>query len=245
MNQPLLYLFVFLSLLCHCRAEAQKLVADTVHLPGANLFLKKYNTIFGANLGVYRGHQYQDYDFQFSVGHPYFQSDKWIKGQVTYDGSTYAEVPMLYNLATDNLVVYNDSTLQKIQLVKEQVDSFSIEGHRFVHICADKLQAVGLRCGFYDVVALGKISLLVKRVRSLQQLIADNKVQVHVSAKDQFYLGKDGAYTIVNSKASLLNLLSDHKKEVQRFLKSKKLRYRAHPEATLLQAVTFYNQLNG
>lgn len=242
MARSALYLFlVFVCAFVSLEGNGQKVLIDTAVVAGAGPAVDLYHAATGKNTPLFSGHEYPDYPFRFSIGHPYFSSDKWTLGTVTYQGITYEKVPLLYNLVTDNLIILNDSGLLKIQLVKEQVKAFSLGAHQFIHVCTHALQAGNLKCGFYDVLESGKATLLARRTKNLQTVVTD-KVQVNVAARIFFFIGKNGVFKPINSRKDLLHFFADQK-EVQRFIKKNRIRYRSQPERALTEAVAFYNGL--
>ena len=221
---------------------AQGTIADSSSEPAIKRIVAFYNTSLGADLQLFNGREYQDYNFRFSEGHPYFFTNKWSKGTITYRGSTYEDVSILYNLITDNVIILDYSGLSKIQLVKEKVTSFSVAGHTFINICRDSLLSSGLRCGFYDVLATGKITLLVKRTKNIQEVTTET-VQIKALPKDYFYIGHNSVYSPVSKEKTLLELLSDGRNEIKRFIKQHKIRYAQNPEEAIVKIVTYYNQI--
>ena len=241
MNQLLPRLILMLFFWGHAlNGNGQKLAADT-SASGAGM-LSFFQGVMGTNVQLFNGPEYEDYPFAFSAGHPYFLSDIWTIGSVAYRGSLYHEVRLLYNLEQDKLIIPSEAGLVKIELQPEQVDSFNIGGHRFLHVCAHKFRAGNLRCGYYEVVVEGSANLFVKRLKNIQTQVGQ-KVEMYVVQKSQYYLGKEGNFTQVNSQKELLRLLSDQKKELQQFIKRNRIRYRRQPEAAMARIIECYNQL--
>src|SRR5690348_16627231 len=53
---------------------------------------------------LYNGSQYIDYT-PIGEEHPYFLTNDWTNGTVIYDGEKYENVPLLYDISADKLVV--------------------------------------------------------------------------------------------------------------------------------------------
>ncbi len=225
-----------------CSTSIAQRILSTSSEPAFKNAVAFYNNSFGPDLHLFSGKEYLDYNFRFSQGHPYFQTTTFSKGTITYQGSTYEEVPMLYNLETDNVIILNHSGTAKIQLIKEKVSSFSLSGHSFINICNDSLLSQGLRYGFYDILATGKTTLLARRTKNIQ-IVAQDIVEIKVLAKDYFYLQNNNIYSVIRSKKGLLNLLSDRKKEIRQFVKQNNIDYRENPENAIVRIVEYYNQI--
>lgn len=74
--------------------------------------------------------------------------NNWSKGSVSYDGNTYNEVSILYNLVTDEVIILHTNKVAKVQLIKEKVDAFSLPGHSFLHLRFDSLHSGNMARGY-------------------------------------------------------------------------------------------------
>jgi hypothetical protein len=115
-------------------------------------------------------------------------------------------------------------------------------GHEFVNMSRDSLHSPGLKGGFYDVISPGKITLLAKRVKTIQRKIT-MAVEMHVFEGDQYYLKINNVYTPVNTQGAFLRKFADRKSEVQKYMKQNKLNYRSDREGFMKSVVAYYNQL--
>ena len=82
---------------------------------------------------LYNGSEYKEYQ-PMSDEHPYFLMDDWVLGEVTYEGETFSNVPLLFDIQRGKLIVLNYSNGNKLQLVNALVDAFTLEGHRFINL---------------------------------------------------------------------------------------------------------------
>src|SRR5262249_34328533 len=97
----------------------------------ANSIARYSNSISGQS-HLYNGSAYTEYISQRDE-HPYF-IDEWLDGTVTYDEEYYMNVPLLYDISSDRLIVDNPFSIKKVMLVNEKVAAFTIQDHRFVHL---------------------------------------------------------------------------------------------------------------
>lgn len=231
---------IFVTL--HTRAITQELLPDTSSSPAVKNAVNFYSTSLTEQLHLYNGKEYQDYAVPFDEGHPYFLRTDFSKGIINYDGNTYNDVSLLYNLVTDDVIILAHNKILKIRLLKEKVGGFSLSGHSFLNLSRDSLLSSDMSAGFYDVLSTGKVALLAKRVKNIQSY-TKQKVEVRVFEKDHFYLRKDGRYFPIQNKKTFLAQLGDKKKEIQQFIKQNKLRFRKYPEYTMVKVTEYYNQL--
>ncbi|RNI22538.1 hypothetical protein [Rufibacter latericius] len=189
------------------------------------------------------GPEYVDIRRANHEGHPFFFRDEKTLGNVHYDGATYEEVPLLYNLVTDEVILYRNGLLLQ-KLVKEKLASFQLNGHQFIRLeIADTTTNTPLRTGFYDVMHDGNTKLLVKRQKEKQDLIVDQKLLERFTSIDKFYIQQGPAYHQVKSGRSVYNVFSDQKKELKKYARSKKLKFRKQREESILALVLYYDSL--
>jgi hypothetical protein len=211
-------------------ARAQQFFPDTAASGMAVTHaIQSYHDFMGPQSLVYNGKEHSDY--QPMTGHPYFAMEGVQKGSVIYDGMLYNDLPLLYDLVRDQLVVFN-FTGDQISLSTEKIKEFSLPGHRFLHI----------NSGYYDLLSSGAVTLLAKRVKTIEESIVDLQIVYTAVEKDHYYIVRGGVYYSLGNLNSLLAILKDKKKEIRQDLRKKKIRYRKEPERALVAAVQYYNQ---
>jgi len=237
------YVLIFVILVAfRTKGVTQSLSVDSTASSGVKNALALYNQSLTDQLHLYNGREYKDYVQAFEVGQPYFLQPAWSTGTINYDGNTYKDVSMLYNVITDEVIIRNYNAVSKIQLQKQKIKSFSFLGHSFFNILKDSLLTSNLDPGFYDVLATGGITLLAKRTKNMQTDIRQ-KVEYKIYSKDHFYLKKDNTYIPIRTKKTFLEQLGDKKKEMQKYMRQNKFRFRADKENVMTKVVKYYNQL--
>ncbi|ALJ00252.1 hypothetical protein [Rufibacter tibetensis] len=205
--------------------------------------IKLYKQGINQESHLYNGPEYVDYRRPARDGHQFFIQDEKSLGKVYYDGAHYEEVPMLYDMVTDEVViVVNGFLLQK--LVNEKVTSFELRGHTFVrHVAQDSSNENALKTGFYDVFKAGNTNLLVKRIKLKERVIEDNKDVERYSPQDKFFLQSGNTYKEVKSKSSVYKVFNDKRRELKRYARAQKLNFRKQREASILALVLHYETL--
>jgi hypothetical protein len=211
-------------------ARAQQFLPATT-APGGALgsAIQSYHDFMGPQSLVYNGREPADYPQM--KGHPYFVMEGVQKGSVVYDGILYQDLPLLYDLVKDHLIVFNYAGDQ-ISLATEKIKEFSLPGHRF-------MQIAGL---YYDLLCSGKVILLSRRIKTIEESIVDLQVVYTASEKDKYFIVRDGVSYSVGNLNGLLDLLKDKKKEIRQDLRKRKIRYRKDHERALVAATQYYNQ---
>jgi hypothetical protein len=236
---PVLVFFIGSCLTLPLRALSQNTPADSAFLQQAiaNISMA-YKKETAENLHLYNGSEYLRQGHGVK-GFPFFQSAGMLKGDVFYDGSLYHDVSMQYDLEEDNLVISDYSGNVFIRLVKEKVQYFIIDGHRFVHLGA----GAGLPAdGFYESLYNGKLNAYARRQKKTIQALnpADEGYRLY----NTWLVEKQGAFFTVAGEGSVLEILSDKKDLLKKYIRSDKLKFKKTPEIFLARVAGYYDQLN-
>lgn len=239
-----------ISLLCFSsaffmgRSFAQTNQPDSAILKIASANFYK---VIGQESRLYNGHEYQPYDprIKNNALFPY-DAKTWAIGEVDYDNITYGGVPMMYDVYKDAVVVQLYNRFSMFTLLSERVQNFSFSGHHFIRIEADQIadNKAELTTGFYDQLYAGKIEILAKRRKTLQN--SSNAVaapETFFSETNDYYLKKGNMYYKIGSKGSILKLLKDKKGELQKHIKQNNIRFGDDPEFAMVKIASYYDQI--
>ncbi len=198
------------------------------------------------NSVLFQGRQYIGFDNRIE-GHAFFLTSEWLEGDLYYKGRHYQQVPMLYDITAEELVVKHYEGLFRIKLFKEQVDHFVLLGHHFVNpmatdtAIADSKGRLLLNDGFYELLYKGNSQVLAKRKKIVEESIVEKRIHIEFVQNNFFYIEKDGVYYAVKKKGSVLGVLKDRKKEVRQYLTKHKIKFRKNPEFAIVKMVEFYD----
>lgn len=229
-------LFYWCSLQC---LHAQSSLTDTTCQNRLQEAVKFYSRNIGANSFLYNAPEYV-WLYPGTKGHPYFLSDTLQKGTLQYDGIIYYDVPLLYEMIQQTLVIagYNET---KLKLHAAKIQGFTIEGRQFTRL--EAVAQAGADSSFYEVMYDEKeLSVLVKRRKEIRRSGRPEDPNEFKEFATHFIRSK-GQYHKVDSEASLLDALNDKRSEIKKFLRAKKLGYRKNPEATMFGAVAHYAEI--
>jgi hypothetical protein len=123
------------------------------------------------------------------------------------------------------------------------VQYFTLLNHTVrAHRC--RLGAAGRGAhGFYDQLYDGHVQVLAKRVKLIHEQITSGRVQRSFYGRDRHFIRKGGQFYPVKRKGSILRVFDDRKKELQKFLREQKIRYKQDPEAAMVQLARQYDAL--
>ncbi|MBX2925636.1 MAG: hypothetical protein KF746_25790 [Chitinophagaceae bacterium] len=203
-----------------------------------------YYTSLKTQSGIYNGSEYVQYIHLLKEGHPYFDTTTFKQGHVLYNKVLYSDVPMLYDIIRDELIVQHFNKVFLVQMIKSKVDWFELYGHRFLHLGRDSTRNGNVKEGFYDVVYDGKIKLYIKRVKLIHESIPNMQVERRVYSKDRYFIYKDDVFHEVNSQSSVLKVLPGHSSELKQVVRSGKIKFRKKREQAINLMVQKYDALN-
>lgn len=199
-----------------------------------------YQKAIGLHSQLYRGAIYEYYDVR-SVSGPYFKdSIQLVNGNVTYYGTSYKNIPLIYDLNLKQVVtmLYDSST--KFALLSEGLSSFDLYGHHFINFTPDEHNKK-MDAGFYDELYNNKLQLLVKRSKSGQFESLTAKRVYYL--KNTYYIKKGETYHSVSTKGQVLNLLNDKKKELKKYIKDRGIDYSDDKERAMVMILAYYDSI--
>jgi len=220
----------FLCLCLSLSAAAQP--PDSIPAARAAIFYQSY---LGRDAAIYNGIAYQP-NYRGTQGFPYFLTPNLVTGTLVYEGLTYTHIPLLYDLVQDNLVI-TDPKGQPLVVARNKVQQFTLEDHTFLFKPVDKTP------GFYERLSSGYASLYVRHTKTIEEKVEMAQLYRSITAHDEYILYKQDHYYPITSGKHLLTLLSDKKKELQKFQHSQHIRFKKDPAAAMQAIVDHYNQL--
>jgi hypothetical protein len=223
--------------LCHSSIQSQSFKSDTAFLATSVLHAKEIysKAVFGQQR-LLNGSEYLEYQ-PTGQEHPYFLFNEWLEGSIEYDGQVFNNVLLRYNLYTDEIITQHTLTYRTIQLVKDKIARFTLDGHSFV-----ALNSKALPTGFYDCLWAGDASLYAKRTKELKETISSGKVVREFNQKSRYFVSKDGLFYPINGKKALVKILNDRSIDFNSFIRSARLSFRKNKiEASLVKIVEFYS----
>jgi len=187
---------------------SQSTVNDSLAIKkGKEYALNFYGNAMEGTHHLYNGREYVAYQPQRDE-HPYFIMDDWAFGSLTYDGYSFSQIPMLLDIASEQLVISHYYNGAEIILVNEKVKDFEISGHLFININdGDSLSANG----FYELLYNGEIKLVAKHTKQLVRKFVFEREERSFNESTRYFLIRDGRFIQVKNKRSFLNEFDDSK----------------------------------
>ena len=231
----------YMCLLCQFIQAQNSTTQDSFVKNAENNAVGYYNQFIDKQSRLYNGTDHMGYSTRIK-GHAYFETSDLRNGTVNYDGLTFTNVPMTFDLLKDQLVILHFNKLTKINLINEKLKDFTLNNHHFIRIVKDSLHNQPLATGIYDQAYSGKSAVLVKRTKFIEETVTDHLEQ-NFAELNFYYVKKDATYKAVKSYKSLLELFNEKAKDVRRYLKKSKIRYRKDRETAIVKAAAYYDTI--
>jgi hypothetical protein len=232
--------YFFISILSSNTLRAQDSTSSQLSTSNAIAF---YNKFIGEDAHLYNGSEHTLYDFRIK-GHPYFESNLLQSGFVNYDSILYQHINMAYDIVRDELTTNRYNQNFRITLVNEKIAYFSILNHYFVRIIQDSINKSIITTGFYDQLYNGKLKLFAKRPKKIiEKVTAEEGDQLWFEEHDGYFILRNNKYFSVKDKNNLFDFFKDRKKDLKKYLRKNKIKFKDDPELAILKSVEYYDQL--
>ena len=170
----------------------------------------------GEDAHLYTGKEYFAYEKGIK-GHPFFESPQMQNSDIFYDGTLYTNIPLLFDIVRQEIVINRYNQNVRIKLLNEKVKYFTLAGHRFENITLAEGKDENISNGIYDIVFDNKTRVLVKRFKRIKNPIKAEDPPVFVE-EDAFYLQNGDRFYPVENRSSLLSALSDKREYIKIYI---------------------------
>lgn len=242
LTHKLLLCTILATVVC---TPAQSQVDDSAFVASVSTNITDYFTAsLGKGAPIYNGKVYYRTHPRFiEGGHAFFLASQYQTGTVTYEGYTYRNVELMYDIIREELLLQHFDKGTDIILNPEKVDAFSFLNHNYINIKEPEAKKNDLLQGYYDILYQGKISLLAKRSKMATEKISQTGSEWSVFQYNRYYLLKDSVYTLLKNKKSLTKLLKSTQSQNQQYIKSNQLNFRNDTENAMLNLVRYHDSI--
>ncbi len=244
-RNPLLKLFKIASLLLlNLPSNAQSSIPDSVifHEAQRNT-LQVYHNYLSDQAGLYNGRLYADYRYTISNGIPFLDTTQATPGSVVYNNILYENARLLLDILKQKLLVTTPGSSLLQELSSQRVSRFTLLNHRFINFQGQQKARI-MPDGFYEILFEGKKSSLYKRyTKQLVDDLSTQRVIRNVVDKNFYYLQRDDAVYPLTTKKTLLKAYTNHRREVNNYLRKAKMNIRKTEDAKLSALAAFYEDL--
>lgn len=223
-------------------AFSQVLTSNAPSSAAVSQAIQRYAASMQAESHLLNGREYVNPAASYVIGHPFFLGNQPQRGTITYDGSYFAQVPLLYEQTQDQVVLFDSVRNANIQLVDSKVAAFTIGDHLFLRLSPDS--ATALATGFYELLVDGPARLLARRTKTATKVVSSQGITGEYESATRFFVQRHNRYYPVAKLGQVLEVLGDKKSELQQFARSSKLNFKdTHREASLTLLLRRYAEL--
>ncbi|MEO5595450.1 MAG: hypothetical protein ABIR15_22640 [Chitinophagaceae bacterium] len=233
----------FLLLTVFLKIDAQQPLTDSAfYALSVNNATISYKKQVQENLHIYNGIEY------LRTGHgvkgtPFFASDSLQNGGIFYDGRLYENIPLYYDLVTDDVVINNYAQNNQIKLVPEKVNYFYILQHLFIRITADSLLPSFITTGFYEKLYDGKLSVFARHQKIPRLSINASDNDARYAAYNYYFVLLKNTFYRTDNKSDFLSVMDDKKDAIRKYIKDNKINFNKNREASMVKIAEYYSQL--
>ncbi|HLY68488.1 MAG TPA: hypothetical protein VKR53_02095 [Puia sp.] len=232
--------YFFISILFFNTLYAQDSISPPTSSSNAIAF---YNKFIGEDAHLYNGSEHALYDFRIK-GFPYFESNVLQVGFVNYDSILYQQINMAYDIVRDELTINRYNQNFRMTLVNDKIAYFSLLNHYFVRIIQDSLNRATITTGFYDRLYNGKLKLFAKRQKKIIETVtAEEGDKLWFEESDSYFILRNNIYFSIKDKNNLFDFFKDRKKDLKKYLRKNKIKFKDGPETAILKAIEYYDKL--
>lgn len=170
----------------------------------------------GKNSLLYSGTEFLK-QFNQAKGDPFFPTPDHM-GSVHYQGQWYRDLEVHYDIEDDIVLIRDLQGLLKLRLIREKLEGFEIDGHRFV-----KLKLLGGSGEYYEELYNGKIPLYLQWKKNAE---LDNQEMVKYELKKILFVLVNGKVMTINSKFDLLTIIPEKEKEIKKIYRENRLNFK-------------------
>ncbi len=198
-----------------------------------------YHSAMAKQSNIYNGRGYKEY-VSVRDEHPYFINHDWFEGIILYETDLYTNVPLLFDLATEKVLIENPTNGRKMELATSKIELFQIHQHTFVNLTVYDSLTSEMEVGFYDRLYNGQLKLYAKRSKKFQERIKGNILFAEFDEKNKYFLFTGSQYIKVTNKASVIKALGG-KKKLPKYSPQNRILIGNKAENSLIQLVEFYD----
>lgn len=235
--------FTFLSI----TSFSQVVVTDTaLHTPAALTAVSVYQNAMLTQLPLYNGPEY-NFANPHILGLPFFnENNDWHIGSVAYEGVTYQNVPLRYDIYKNEAVILHYNGVSPLYLIQDKVERFGWDNNNFINIKTGQAAAANLTPGYYRAIYTGPSKILGKYKVELQSVVGNigSLTAGEFRHIKRYNVWVDNAYVEFKTAKDLLSILKNKRKELRQYVKTNGINLKENPEEAMAILATEYDRIN-
>ena len=190
---------------------------------------------------LYTGEEYVRYAANIQ-GHAFFNNDQMQNGDIFYDGTLYKNIPLLYDIVRQEVVINNFDKSTQIKLLNQKIKYFKLQGHTFRNFSLVEGSDENVTSTIYDEVFEGKASVLARRIKHIKNGLKAEDPTSFVE-EDEYYIRNEKNLYAISGKSSVLEAFRNKKESIKIFIHKNKFRFKKNLETELVNTAAYYSTL--
>jgi hypothetical protein len=149
--------------------------------------------------------------------HNFYVSNQYTKGAVTYNGQKIYSVDLKYDIVNDELILKRegDYNFRDINLIKDKIESFTINNNFFVHLKYKLEITKGRLEGFYEQnYSCNSFTFYIKHHKKNLKNLNTGSIIYEFYEDNSFYIEQKNSVYPINSKKDLISIFPKQKKQI-------------------------------
>ncbi|HKL36807.1 MAG TPA: hypothetical protein VJ899_11000 [Salegentibacter sp.] len=196
------------------------------------------------NTTLFQGIEYVETDRMINEQHKFFETQEFQEGIVTYNGQTFYEVPLKYNIYDDLLLVNlkQDGRNFIFRLIDDKVNQFQINENKFRYLKADNNPDI---VGFYEIInEEGALKMFKKHLKNRMEIRDRSVAYSEFSSADPDYIFQfKNEFFELNNRRDLFSTFPDLKSEIRSFYSKYRKQSRNNPDDFMKNLANEINSL--
>jgi hypothetical protein len=208
--------------------------------------LKEYSEqVYGTDDRVVNGAAYLPGHFN-AKGDPYFLTDNWTESTLVIDGEEYEGQNILYNIDIEKIILKTTlKSKEEVLLVlnTDFIEAFYFGEHYFVN--GEKYFPGNKFNGFVEQVYKGNFKVMIRHQKSfVSQYTANSPHGFYSGTKSMIFIFDKRELKKLPTKKAMLDYFSEHKKEIKKFLRKNKIKYKQATANQLNKLFTYCDDIS-
>jgi hypothetical protein len=178
------------------------------------------------------------------TGHPFFLTKEPVSGKIFMHGREFRHSFIRYDVFNDILQIYHftESGPQIIDLNKDKIDTFSIEGHNFINITASRNPDLSISEGFYELKYKGPVSLLLRYEKEYVDYASGSRggYEDHLIR----YLSTPDSWFRIKGRKSFLNAFGKDREDINKYIRKSGISIKLATDEDIIRIIKYSESIN-
>jgi hypothetical protein len=178
-------------------------------------------------------------------GNQFFVSDDYLKGKIYKQGVLFDDQLLKYDIENDELVLHGKVNKSYIDILlhKSHIDSFLIADRFFIN--STHLFSIDTLNKFFELIYRNNSSFLIEYYKEFRTDYNEKTPHGrYTSAKKRYFIFENNELFEVTRKSKFLRFFRQDKRDIRKFMKKNKIRYKKAQQTELKRLMEYCNGIS-